>query len=193
MRRTLLVLVVALAACNKESTQRSTFSALSKEPMSVRGWIADVETKSSGDVYRTTETEAARRIAVFQNTNMWIDNAPYVSGGVAENGAFVLLDVPPGNVTISFSTPQIPLAKLTLTNVPGNADVLVPGMVLKLDGTVAFEDPKALKIRVPTKLPPMNTTVGGVAVNPTQVPIKDMADRHDYLVPPSVGPVATVK
>jgi len=193
MRRALVFLTVALLGCGKESTQRSTFSALSKEPISVRGWIADVETKSSGDVYRTTETEAARRAAVFQATNMWIDNAPYVSGGVAENGAFVLLDVPPGNVTISFSTPTIPLAKLTLTNVPGNADVLVPGMTFKLDGTVAFEDPKALKVRVSTKLPPMNTTVGGVAVNPTQVAVNDMTDRHDYPNPPSAMPVATVK
>src|ERR1043165_4245648 len=105
MRRGALLLALIVLSCGKESTQRSTFAALSKEPTSVRGWIADVETRSSADVYRTTETEAARRAATFQNTNVWIDNAPYVSGGVAENGAFVLLDVPPGAVVISFGPP----------------------------------------------------------------------------------------
>ncbi len=193
MRRGALLLALIVLSCGKESTQRSTFAALSKEPTSVRGWIADVETRSSADVYRTTETEAARRAATFQNTNVWIDNAPYVSGGVAENGAFVLLDVPPGDVIISFSTPTIPVAHLALTHIPGNADVLVPGLVLKLDGSVAVEDPKALKVRVPVKLPPMKTTVAGVPVELTQVPINAMMDRHDYLTPPSSAPVATVK
>ena len=193
MRRCLVLLALIALACGKESTQRSTFAALSKEPTSVRGWIADVEMKSSGDVYRTTETEAARRAAMFQATNVWIDNAPYVSGGVAENGAFVLLDVPPGNVTISFSTPTIPLARLTLTNIPGNADVLIPGLILKLDGTTTVEDAKAVKVRLPVKLPPMKMTVAGVPVEPTQVPVNAMMDRHDYLTPPSSTPVATVK
>src|SRR5256714_9782568 len=196
MRRGLIFLAIIALACGKESTQRSTFAALSKEPTSVRGWIADVETKSSSDAFRTVETEAARRAATFQATNVWIDNAPYVSGGVAENGAFVLLDVPPGNVTISFSTPAIPLARLTLTNIPGNADVLIPGLIIKRDGSVAVEDPKALKVRVAAKRPliktPMKTTVAGVPVVVTQVPIHSMIDRHDYLAPPSNAPVATV-
>jgi len=194
MRRSALFLALIVLSCSKESTQRPTFAALSKDPTSVRGWIADVETRSSGEVYRTTETEAARRAAMFQAANVWIDNAPYVSGGIAENGAFVLLDVPPGDVIISFSTPTIPLARLPLMKIPGNADVLVPGLILKLDGSVGVEDPKALKVRVPVKLPPMKTTVAGVPVEPTQVPIQAMVDRHDYLMPPpTIAPVATVK
>lgn len=194
MRRALVLLALAALACSKESTQRSSFPALSKEPISVRGWIADVEDKSSNGMYRTVETEAARRASVFQQTNMWIDNAPYVSGGVAENGAFVLLDVPPGTVTISFATPTIPLARLQLTNIPGNADVLIPGMILKQDGTITVENPKAVQIRIASKVPPMKSSVAGVALEPTQVPVNAMMDRHDYLMPPSnQAPVATVK
>ena len=189
----LVSVALIVLACCKQSTQRSTFAALSKEPTSVRGWIADVESKSSGQVYRTAETEAARRAAAFQATNVWIDNAPYVSGGVAENGAFVLLDVPPGDVTISFSTPTIPVARLSLTRIPGNADVLIPGVILKQDGSVGVEDPKALRVRLPVKVPPIKATVAGVPVGVTQVPINAMMDRHDYPTPPSQLPLATVK
>jgi len=190
-----LLLVFLIGACRgKDTTHRPSFPALSTEPISVRGWISDVEDKSSNGVFRTVETEASRRASLFQQTNMWIDNAPYVSGGVAENGAFVLLDVPPGNVTISFSTPTIPLARLTLTNIPGNADVIVPGMVIKLDGTITVENPKAIQVRIPTKVPPMQMSVAGVSLQPTQVPVKAMVDRHDYLTPPSnQAPLATVK
>lgn len=193
MRSRALLLALLVLACGKESPQRSTLTALSKEPISVRGWIADVEPKSASDLYRTTETEAARKAAAFQATNMWIDNAPYVSGGVAENGAFVLLDVPPGNVTISFSTPSTPLARVVLTNIPGNADVLIPGLILKRDGSVAVEDPKGVKVRTAAKVPPVKATVAGVAVDVTQVPVNSMIDRHDYPIPPSTAPVATVR
>jgi hypothetical protein len=192
MRRAVVFLALIAAACAKESTQRSTMTALSKEPTSVRGWIADVDPQSQSGVYRTVETEAARKMAIFQNMNMWIDNAPYVSGGVAENGAFVLLDVPPGNVTISFSTPTIPVAHLPLTNIPGNADVLIPGLIINRDGTVTVQDPKALTVRQSAKLPPTTATVAGVRVPVTQVPITAMADRHDYLMPPTSA-IATVK
>ena len=190
----LVSVALIVLACRKQSTQRSTFAALSKEPTSVRGWIADVESKSSGQVYRTAETEAARRAAAFQATNVWIDNAPYVSGGVAENGAFVLLDVP-----VSIPVPQkpcsptIPVARLPLTRIPGNADVLIPGVILKQDGSVGVEDPKALRVRLPVKVPPIKATVAGVPVGVTQVPINAMMDRHDYPTPPSQLPLATVK
>ena len=194
MRRTVVFLAVLLAtSCGKESTQRPTFAALSKQPASVRGWISDVEMRNASGTFRTVETEAARKAATFQQTNIWIDNAPYVSGGVAENGAFVLLDVPPGNVTISFATPTIPIAHLTLQNIPPNADVIVPGAIIKLDGSVTVEDPKAIKVRSTEKAASTPAVVAGVAVPVTQVPINAMVDRHDYLIPPSSAPVVTVK
>jgi hypothetical protein len=64
---------------------------LSKEPVSVRGWIADVEGAQKNAI---AQVEAFRRLQLFQNTYVAVDDAPYVSGGVEENGSFLLLDVP---------------------------------------------------------------------------------------------------
>src|SRR5437762_1719395 len=93
----------------------------------------------------------------------------------------------------TFATPTIPIAHLTLQNIPPNADVIVPGAIIKLDGSVAVEDPKALKVRSTEKAASTPAVVAGVAVPVTQVPINAMVDRHDYLVPPSSAPVVMVK
>ena len=142
--------------------------------------------------------DSARRMQLFQSTNVWIDDAPYVSGGVAENGAFLLLDVPPGDITISFSAPGAPAAKLVLKNIPGNADVFVPSMLLKSNG-VALLDPQAVKVRLaarvdkptPTRL---TASVAGLSVPVMNTPIGQMVDRHDYpVLPAGFRPLATVK
>ena len=139
-----------------------------------------------------------RRAQLFQSTNVWIDDAPYVSGGVAENGAFLLLDVPPGNITISFSAPGAPNAKLVLKNIPGNADVFIPSMLLRPDG-VALLDPQAVKVRLAARVDkpaPTNliASVAGLAVPVMNTPIAQMVDRHDYpVLPAGVRPLATVK
>jgi hypothetical protein len=195
MRRAVIFIALIAAACGKESTQHSTLPGVSKEPISVRGWIADVDPQSGTGVYRTVETEAARKAEAFQAMNVWVDNAPYVSGAIAPNGAFVLLDVPPGNVTISFALPPaIPVAHLTLANIPGNADILIPGLIIKRDGSVTVEDSKQLKVRVATKPPSATATVAGFPAPIVQVPINTLTDRHDYLEPPtSAVPIAKVK
>lgn len=195
MRRAVIFIALIASACGKESTQRSTMPGVSKEPVSVRGWIADVDPQSGTGVYRTVETEAARKAEAFQAMNVWVDNAPYVSGAIAPNGAFVLLDVPPGNVTISFALPPaIPVARLTLSNIPGNADVLIPGLIIKRDGSVTVEDPKQLKVRVATKPPSTTATVAGFPAPIVQVPVNTLTDRHDYLEPPTqMAPVAKVR
>ena len=69
------------AACRPEPGT----PVVSKEPTSVRGWIADVERPESG-MFKTVETEAARRAQLFQSTNIWMDDAPYVSGGRTNAG-----------------------------------------------------------------------------------------------------------
>ncbi len=195
--RTLLIVALFLAACGAEP-RPAGYQALSKEPISVRGWIADIDTSSPGTTFRTVETEAARRAAAFQAANVWIDNAPYVSGGIGENGAFILLDVPPGSVRIAFSLPGIPEAILPLENVPPNADVLIGGLMLKSDGTVTA-DPKQTKIRIPgsvvREMPtPQKAKVAGIVVPVVQVPINSLQDRHDFPNPPStLQPLATVK
>jgi hypothetical protein len=165
--RVAAALLLLLSGC---SSPEPNTPRVSKEPISVRGWIAGGNAQ------------------YFQGTNVWVDNAPYVSGGVAENGAFLLLDVPPGNLTIEFCAPGAPGAKLVLQNVPGNADVFIPGLVLQ-PNTVALLDPKLLRVRmaarVDTPTPTTATaTVAGVTLPVVNVPYNDMTDRHDYPVPP---------
>lgn len=171
--------------------------SLSREPISVRGWISDVDTGSS-DRFRTVETESARKTQLFQAANLWVDGAPYVSGGIAESGAFILLDVPPGNVTVTFSAPGAPASKLVLQNVPGNADVFVPSLVLKAAGVELLE-PGAVKIRLAAKIAAPRPTgrsaiVAGHAVAITETPIVQMNDRLNYPNPPNeAAPLATVR
>jgi len=188
--RPLLLLILAIACAGDPNAPQ-----VSKEPVSVRGWIADV---SGAPQSSSPELDSARRTQVFQSTNVWIDDAPYVSGGVAENGAFLLLDVPPGDITVSFSAPGAPAAKLILKNIPGNADVFVPSLLLKSNG-VALLDPQGVKVRlaarvdkpVPTRL---TANVAGLTVPVINTPIGQMVDRHDYpVLPPGFRPLATVK
>jgi hypothetical protein len=168
-----------------------------ENPVSVRGWILDAET-GPNTAYHTIETEEARKRDLFRGTNVWVENAPYVSGGVAETGAFLLLDVPPGDVTITFSAPGVPAARLVLKQIPGNADVFIPAMLLKRD-TVSLLDPKSAKVRVAAqidKAAPAGTfaTVGDQRIAVMRTPIREMIDRLDYPNPPaSQAPLATVK
>jgi hypothetical protein len=188
-----IYLALALAACAERDDP--SMPRLSRAPVSVRGWIVDVEGAQPAD--RTPETEAARRAYLFQNTTVWVENAAFVSGGVAENGAFILLDVPPGNVTVSFTAPGAEGARLVLQNIPGNADVFVPNLLLKKNG-VALLDPNGVKVRiaadVPGPLPTEQTAI--VATKPVyvvQVPLTHLADRRDYPNPGGIRPVATFK
>ena len=136
MRSTLVVALCALVLSCGGGAKPGT--AVSKDPVSVRGWIADVDSGAPSDRFRTVETESARRMAAFQAMNVWVEGAPYASGGVAENGSFIFLDVPPGKAAIGFSTTGVPQAVLTLENVPPNADILVPGLVLTGVGGAAL-------------------------------------------------------
>ena len=191
------VLLVLLAACSSPESGKAP--TVSKEPISVRGWIADVEQPGSEGAFKTAETEAVRKMQLFQGMNIWVDNAPYVSGGVAENGAFLLLDVPPGTVTVEFTPPGARTSsKLVLENIPGNADVFVPGVVLK-SGTIAVLDPKAVQVRMASRIDkPVATkataTVAGLTIPVMNVPFNALTDRHDYPTPPggSYKPLATV-
>ena len=190
------LLLLLLPACGGKPAQST--AQVSREPISVRGWIADIDDGSREGMYRTVETEAAKRTQSFQATNVWVDNAPYVSGGVSEAGAFVLLDVPPGKTAISFSAPGIPSANVIIENVPGNADVLIPGLILRKNG-VSIADTKALQVRIAGNVGKPTATgamahVAGVAVPITRVPVNALLDRRDYPTPPGIGvPLATVR
>jgi hypothetical protein len=194
-KRFILILVLLAAACGGGKEPAGPHVA--RDPISVRGWIVDVDS-GPNNAYHTIETEAARKQNLFRGTNVWIENAPYVSGGVAETGAFLLLDVPPGNVTITFSAPGAPAARLVLGQIPGNADVFVPAMMLKRD-TVTLLDPASVKVRLAdnvNKATPTGAfaTVAGQRVPVMRTPINQMIDRLDYPNPPATqAPLAVVK
>jgi hypothetical protein len=171
---------------------------VSRDPISVRGWITDVEGGNEG-TFRTVETEAARRLELFQATNVWVENAPYISGGVQDSGSFLLLDVPAGKVTIEFSAPGAPQAKLVLENVPGNADIYIPGMILTKTG-VQFSDPAAVQVRLAARITQphptgKNALIAGKSVPIVEVPLAQLTDRHEFPVPPvgTAPPLATVR
>jgi hypothetical protein len=187
------ILCALLLSCSHEKPA----AAVSKDPVSVRGWIADVDTGAPNDRFRTVETESARRTAAFQAMNVWVEGAAFASGGVAENGSFIFLDVPPGKASIGFSTTGVPQAMLTLENVPPNADVFVPGLVMTPKG-MTVGDPRAIRVRITAhvdKPVPAGLTarIAGNDVPVMTVPINSMIDRHDYPIPPSSTPVPIAK
>jgi hypothetical protein len=190
--RYVAILLLLSAACSSPESQAPR---VSKEPISVRGWITDVEGPSNAP-YRTTETEIARKMQLFQGTSVWVENAPYISGGVAENGSFLLLDVPPGTTTITFTAPGAPAAKLVLQKIPGNADVFIPGLLLRRD-SVALTDPNGVHVRMAAhidKPSPSGATasVAGVSIPIVNTPISAMSDRHDFPNPPGSWKPLTV-
>jgi len=194
MKRVLLLLALAAIACSDDnpSTPR-----VSKEPISVRGWLLDVEGGGNAP-FRTVETEGARKTQLFQAAYVEVVNAPYVSGGIAENGSLLLLDVPPGKVTIIFTVPGTVTSKLEMENVPGNADVFIPALLLKPNG-VTLADPKSVRVRTAARVEKAKpngqyATIAGVRVPVIETPIAQMADRHDYPTPPTqLVPIAKVK
>jgi hypothetical protein len=195
-KRCIIPLALLIAACGGRS--QSSRPGVTREPISVRGWIIDVDGGENAATFHTIETESARKLSLFHQTNVWVENAPYVSGGVAETGAFLLLDVPPGNVTITFTAPGAPAAHLVLANIPGNADVFVPAMLLKKD-SVALLDPNSVKVRMAAHIDKAAksgqfATVAGERFAVMSTPIAQMTDRHDYPTPPAtLQPLATVK
>jgi hypothetical protein len=194
--RAVAIAFLLLAACSAEP-KKDGQSALSKEPISVRGWVTDVEgAGGDGTSFKTVETENARRQQLFQAMNVWVENAPYVSGGLYENGAFLLLDVPPGTVTLTFQAPGAPAAKLVLQNIPGNADVFLPFILLKKDGVTMLQ-PSDVKVRMAAKIPQAkptgrNALVNGQPVPIIETPMAEMTNRRDWPTPPG-NTLATVK
>jgi hypothetical protein len=192
MRKPAILLTLALALGCGESKDPS--QAITSDPVSVRGWVEDVAGAKRGE---TIELELYRRQGLFQQTSVWVEKSQFASGGIAENGSFIILDVPPGNTTIGFSAPGAENAKLILENVPGNADVLIPQIVLQ-NGTVKVLDPKRIQVRLPASVrEPRDTgklaTVAGHPVRIIETPIRQLVDRRDYPDPGGFRPVAIVK
>lgn len=187
-----ILLVALVAACGGETTGSARGPA--RSPVSVRGWITDVAGATRGE---TIEMEIARRTQLFQSSSVWVENNEFASGGIAENGAFIVLDVPPANATLGFNAPGAETAKIVLENVPGNADVFIPNVILENGGAKVL-DPKAIVVRVPgdvDKPTPSGKTaiVAGHSVPVIETPLSQMTDRREYPSPAGFRPVATVR
>jgi len=193
MRSRFLPLLLVLAACGAGETGDSP-ARPARNPVSVRGWVTDVAGAQRAETY---EQEIARRTQLFVSSSVWVENSEFSSGGIAENGAFLILDVPPGSQTIGFNAPGAEQAKIVLQNVPGNADVFIPNVVLENGGAKVL-DPKAITIRVSGSVdaprPTGETaTVAGYNVAVMEVPYAQLENRREYPDPGGFRPVATVK
>ena len=167
---------------------------MSLGPVSVRGWILDVKGAQRGE---TIELELARRSVLFQSSSVWVEDVTYASGGIAENGAFIVLDVPPHSSILGFNAPGAETAKVTLANIPPNADVLIPNLILENGGATVL-DPTKIVVRLSGKVSKPTPTgktaiVAGHTVPVIEVPLISMEDRRDYPSVPGYRPVAIVR
>jgi hypothetical protein len=84
-----------------------------------------------------------------------------------------------------------------MKDVPGNADVFIPNVILK-NGGATVADPKAILVRLPSnvKTPTLtgkSATIAGYTVPIIDTPLAQFADRREYPNPGGFRPVATVK
>jgi hypothetical protein len=193
MKRLLLpALLFLTVACGGDEPRRG--------PLSVRGWVEDVEASipPKGET-RTLETEIARRSGLFSATSIWVENSQSVSGGFAQNGSFILLDVPSGNVTVGFNAPGAESAQLLMQDLPANADVLLPRLFIPRDGKVRVLDPSRIAVRLASsavKAPRatgQTAIIAGHRVPVMEVPISALEDRREYPNPGGYAPLATVR
>jgi hypothetical protein len=154
-------------------------------PISVRGWISYVQLPPQELMKVTDPVKARQRMVQFlRDTNLYVVDMPFVSGSIAETGAFIMLDVPPGDVTVRFQPPGLPEGELVLRNLPGNADVILPG--LTIDGEkVSLLDPSKAVVRIPSegserrKLD-LVVMVGDQQIDVWEVPYNDLVDRREF-------------
>jgi hypothetical protein len=194
-RRLLVPLLLFLAACGGGEKKARAVYELSREPVSVRGWILDTK----GSQHQSSpDLEIARRTQLFASTSVWVENSQYSSGGVAENGAFIILDVPPNDSVIGFNAPGAETAKIVLKGIPGSADVVIPDVILERGGATVF-DPAKIRIRLPSRdvkqaTPTGKTaTIAGYTVPIVFTPLSEMTDRRDYPDPGGFRPIAIVR
>lgn len=190
--RLLLALVsLALVACGDgRSLEKAGRGSFKKGPISIRGWFSEIDVgqqQRKDTVFSVTQpgTRVSSYLSnLLKETNISVRDVPYASGGVAEDGSFVILDSPPGRIVIDMQAPGISLVPLVLENIPPNADVLIPSLKLTPERVVLLE-PERVLVRVPTrtkerKKAAQQAIVGGVRVDVWEVPLREMMDRRDW-------------
>ena len=186
---TRLAIILFAATTLLSCSDKPAGPVMSQSPVSVRGWIEEIEPPDS-ELYRLrskTAGAAEQRAEIFKQASLSIEETQMASGGIGENGSFIILDVPPGKVTVSFSSPGITRSDLIMTGVPPNADILLPSLNVGRTGTTLL-NPDGVVVRVPITsddphphFPPV--TVGGRSVPVRPVPLSELVDRRDYPTP----------
>lgn len=172
----------ALLSCG-ESTPRH---GLPKGPVSVRGWVARVDGVPNYG-----------KNGYLYDLNAYVDGIERVSGGVQDDGAFIILGVPPGESTVVFQAPGVEGAAIHFEGLPPKADILLPGIVISPEG-VTIPHPELAKVRIAngrgTEIEQVEstTTANGVALPTFRVPIRELGDRLNYPVIPPRGNVIRV-
>lgn len=185
LRLIALGLAFCLTACSEP-----TGPLISKTPVSIRGWLT---APAGGDpsVLHLTDTAStvdAHRARVFEQTALSVEGFPFASGGMAGNGSFIILDVPPGDVTINFQPPEGIDGQLFMKGVPANADVLLQALEFRGSEVVPI-DPAKVVVRVGSNIesrrpmPGANMTVAGQPVQVVEVPLRELIDRREFPEP----------
>jgi hypothetical protein len=187
-----LLLPFLLFACGDgRSLETEGRGSFKKGPVSIRGWFAEIEVGEKPETVFSVTQPGGRvshyQTELFKETNLSLRDVPYASGGVAEDGSFIILDAPPGRVVIDMQAPGVPLLPLVLENIPPNADVLIPSIKLYPDRFELLQ-PERILVRVPTrakerKKAAEQAIVGGTRVDVWEVPLREMADRRDWPMP----------
>lgn len=185
MRRSLPIALVLLSSLIAACSPGGGGASARNQPVSVRGWIADVELPPS-DMMMVTDPylQIQRKYAMFRETAIWVEGVDYVSGGVGETGAFIMLDVPPGDSTVTFQPPGMQPAQLKLRQIPPSGDVILPGLLIKGTEIVLFK-PEDAMVRLPgsgserRKLD-IPAYVGEQRIAVWEVPVAEMVDRREY-------------
>lgn len=176
LRLVLFIFVTALLAtsCSKGEQSRRPRA----NPISVRGWVSEI-----GDPASPARSDS-QKVRLFRETSIYVEEVEFAFGGIAETGAFVFLDVPPGLSHLVFSYPGFE-ATLKLEGIPNNADVYLPHLALR-GAKIELLDMNNSRIRVeaPNKGSARNTgktgLVAGVPVPIWEVPLSDLEDRREY-------------
>ncbi|HVT43239.1 MAG TPA: hypothetical protein VMT00_02510 [Thermoanaerobaculia bacterium] len=197
MNRPIVIALISIAtlsllACGgSESRQQFV-----RDPVSVRGWIGEITSPGIYPVADPTR-QHAQRLALLQQTTVSVVDVEFASGGVAETGAFIILDVPPGNSVIEFNAPGIPESRLVLERIPPSADLFIPAIAVKPEG-VELLQPEQVRIRIPGNVTEATKTAATASINGFEfpvheVPLRDLVDRRDYPDVPLRGMTPTLR
>ncbi len=181
----LLGMIVLVAGCGEPQ------SRITQGPASVRGWIIGIEGLNEGP---DSVGIVGRHYNPYPDTNVYVPNVKFASGGLQSDGTFVILDIPHGDATLVFQAPGIDEAPMQIRNLPPNAELYAPGVRITRQGAI-LSDPSRAVVRIPVKenAPPREipstTLVNGKRIRTTEVYFKQMGDRMNYPQPGEWIPV----